>query len=95
MTNPSFITSEQIDELVSGALADPSIDLALPLALSFSMREGLRRSVMTGLSRADYQPAVDGAPGLLTYLVGGQLHSVSLSPESELLLSAYLDQLGP
>ncbi|MFD5890634.1 hypothetical protein ACFWHQ_32325 [Streptomyces sp. NPDC060334] len=56
------------------------------------LREGLRPTVFTSLSRGDYHPAVDNVPATLTYLAGGQILVVTLSPESELLLSTYLDR---
>ncbi|MFB1044226.1 hypothetical protein [Streptomyces chrestomyceticus] len=80
----------EIRALVSAALADPSVDLAVPLGMSLAFREGLRRTILTTLFRGDYHPAVGDVPGSLTYRDGDEVRMVKLSPESELLLSAHL-----
>ncbi|MGW7521751.1 hypothetical protein ACWGJ2_39925 [Streptomyces sp. NPDC054796] len=85
-----LMTLQEIRALVNAALADDSLDLAVPLYISLAFREGLRSAVLAGVSREDYHPAVGDVPGSLTYRAGGQLYVVTLSPESELLLSAYL-----
>ncbi|MGI5337714.1 hypothetical protein ACQEVS_10095 [Streptomyces sp. CA-181903] len=87
---PQIMSAEQAGALVGGALADDGLDLAVPLALSLALREGLPNRVLSGLSRGDYHPAVDGVPGSLTYRDGDQVRVVALSPQSELLLSGYL-----
>ncbi|RLU76974.1 hypothetical protein CTZ27_38430 [Streptomyces griseocarneus] len=87
-----LMTAVEIRTLVNAALADPSVDLAIPLQLSLMLREGLRAMVLTDLSRGDYHPAVGDVPGTLTYRAGDQVRVVTLSPESELLLSAHLDR---
>lgn len=86
----SAMTMQQVREFVNAALADDSIDLAVPVVMSLAFREGLRTTVLGRLSRGDYHPAVGGVPGSLTYVDGGQVRVVALSPESEMLLSAYL-----
>ncbi|UKY47430.1 hypothetical protein [Streptomyces inhibens] len=63
-----------------------------PLAMSLALREGLRSTVLASLSRRDYHPAVGDVPGSLTYRDGDQIRVVALSPESELLLTAYLER---
>ncbi|MEU8887301.1 hypothetical protein [Streptomyces sp. NPDC048442] len=91
--------TEQTNEMPSGeakalmnrVLSDPKADLAVPLALSLLMREGLHSRVLATLSRGDYHPAVEGVPGSLTYRDGDQMRAATLSSESELLLSAYLE----
>jgi hypothetical protein len=85
----SAMTMQQVREFINAALAD-SVDLAVPVAMSLASREGLRTTVLSRLSRGDYHPAVGDAPGSLTYVDGGQVRGVALSPESEMLLSAYL-----
>ncbi|MEU7156013.1 hypothetical protein AB0A98_06150 [Streptomyces chrestomyceticus] len=87
-----LMTTQQVRELVNSALADPAIDLSVPLAMSLALREGLRTTVLTDLSRGDYHPAVGETPGSLTYRDGDQVRVIRLSPESELLLSAHLDR---
>ncbi|MEE1797365.1 hypothetical protein PUR57_01445 [Streptomyces sp. JV176] len=87
-----LITAHETDALVNAVIADPSVDLAIPLAMSLALREGLRTTVLATLSRSDYHPAVGDVPGSLTYRGGGQIHMVTLSKESELLLSAYLER---
>ncbi|RNF95440.1 hypothetical protein [Streptomyces botrytidirepellens] len=69
-------------------LAHPTVDLAVPLGRSLALREGLRTTVLAGLPRGDDHPVVGGVPGSLTYRDGDRVRIVSLSPESELLLSA-------
>ncbi|OKK02355.1 hypothetical protein AMK26_22040 [Streptomyces sp. CB03234] len=86
------MTTEEVRALVVAAVADPTIDLAVPLGLSLAMREGLRSTVLATLTRGDYHPAVDDVPGSLTYRDGDQVRAASLSPESELLLAAYLSR---
>ncbi|MEU6557842.1 hypothetical protein ABZ915_47755 [Streptomyces sp. NPDC046915] len=54
------------------------------------LREGLRATVLSTLSCGDYHPAVTDAPGSVAYRDGDQIRVVTLSPESELLPSAYL-----
>ncbi len=85
-----MMTVEQTRELVNAALADDAVDLSVPLMFSLALNEGLRSSVLPTLSRGDYHPAVGDVPGSLTYLDGDQVHVVTLSPQSELLLAAYL-----
>ncbi|MEV0437718.1 hypothetical protein AB0I84_22970 [Streptomyces spectabilis] len=85
-----MMTVEQIRVLVNAALADDAVDLSVPLMFSLALNEGLRSSVLPTLSRGDYHPAVGNVPGSLTYLDGDQVRVVTLSPQSELLLSAYL-----
>ncbi|MGA5134401.1 hypothetical protein ACPCTO_31870 [Streptomyces olivoreticuli] len=87
---PQVMTVEQARALMNAALADDERDLAVPLALSLALREGLPTKVLLGLSRGDYHPAVNDVPGNLTYRDGDQVRVVTLSPPSELLLSAYL-----
>ncbi|MFI0818246.1 hypothetical protein ACH4TX_16060 [Streptomyces sp. NPDC021098] len=85
-----LMTTEEARALVVATLADLTVDLAVPLGMSLALREGLRSSALAGLSRWDYHPAVGDVPGSLTYRDDEQVRIVSLSPESELLLSAYL-----
>ncbi|MEU6355955.1 hypothetical protein ABZ896_42705 [Streptomyces sp. NPDC047072] len=85
------MTMQEVRALVNAALVDDTVDLVAPLAMSLALREGLRATVLTGLSRGDYLPAVGDAPGSLAYAHGGQVRMVALSPESELLLSAHLE----
>ncbi|MFG2865500.1 hypothetical protein [Streptomyces sioyaensis] len=85
-----LMTAEETRALVDAALIDPRVDLAVPLGLSLAFREGLRTTVLSTLSRGDYHPAVADVPGNVTYRDGDQIRVVALSPESELLLSAYL-----
>ncbi|MEU5435455.1 hypothetical protein AB0G73_19040 [Streptomyces sp. NPDC020719] len=87
-----LMTAREIQAFVNAALADPAIDLAVPLGISLASREGLRSTVLAGLSRGDYHPAVGEVPGSLTYQDGDQVRVVTLSPESELLLSAHLER---
>lgn len=87
---PKLMTTQEVRALVVAAVADPSIDLVVPLHLSLALREGLRTTVLATLARGDYHPAVDDVPGSLTYRDGDQVRAASLSPESELLLAAYL-----
>ncbi len=84
------MNEQQINDLVNATLADPTIDLAVPLAMSLAFREGLPTTVLTELSRGDYHPAVGDSHGSLTYIADGQVRVVTLSQESENLLSAYL-----
>jgi hypothetical protein len=84
--------TQETRTLINTTLADPSVGLAVPLGMSLALREGLRTTVLASLSRGDYHPAVGEVPGTLTYLDGGQVRVVTLSPQSELLLSAYLGQ---
>ncbi|WP_411130105.1 hypothetical protein [Streptomyces sp. x-19] len=56
------------------------------------LREGVRSTVLTGLTRGDYHPGVGDVPGTLTYRADDQWRLVSLSSESELLLSAHLNR---
>ncbi|NGO67872.1 hypothetical protein [Streptomyces boncukensis] len=86
------MTAQETRALVNAALADPTVDLATPLGLSLALREGLRATVLTSLSRGDYHPAVGDTPGSLAYRDGDQVSVATLSPESELLMSAYLDR---
>ncbi|WP_369253738.1 hypothetical protein [Streptomyces sp. R35] len=83
-----LMTTRETRAVVTAALADSHVDLAIPLGMSPALREGLRTEVLTALSRADYHPAVDDVPGSLTYRDGDQLRVATLSPESELLLRA-------
>lgn len=85
-----LMTKEEVRALVVAAVADPTVDLAIPLGMSLAMREGLRSTVLVSLSRGDYHPAVGEAPGSLTYRDGDQIRAATLSPETELLLAAYL-----
>ncbi|MYT99976.1 MULTISPECIES: hypothetical protein [unclassified Streptomyces] len=85
-----LMTNEEVRALVVAAVADPTVDLAIPLGMSLAMREGLRSTVLVSLSRGDYHPAVGDAPGSLTYHDGDQIRAATLSPETELLLPAYL-----
>lgn len=85
-----LMTPQETRALVLAALAEPTINLAVPLGMSLALREGPRTTVLTGLSRGDYRPAVGDVPGSLTYRDGDQVRIVSLSLESELLLSAHL-----
>ncbi|MGW7292880.1 hypothetical protein ACWGIB_10895 [Streptomyces xiamenensis] len=87
---PELMTTENVRALVVAAVADPTVDLSVPLGLSLALREGLRSTVLATLKRGDYHPAVDDVPGSLTYRDGDQVRIVSLSSESELLLPAYL-----
>ncbi|MGW4490505.1 hypothetical protein [Streptomyces sp. NPDC004376] len=87
-----LMTLQEVHEFVKAALADDSLDLSVPLVMSLAFREGLRSTVLRGLARGDYHPAAGDAPGSLTYVHGDQLRVVTLSPESELLLSAYLER---
>ncbi|MEV0443519.1 hypothetical protein AB0I84_18510 [Streptomyces spectabilis] len=89
---PKLMTMEEVQALVNAALADPTIDLSAPTMMSLAMREGMRANLLGALNRGDYHPAVGDAPGSLTYRAGGQVSTVPLSPESELLLSAYLNR---
>ncbi|CAM5703600.1 hypothetical protein SALBM311S_00635 [Streptomyces alboniger] len=82
------MTTEGICEFGNAALADPAVDLAMPLAL----HEGLGATVLTTLPPGDYHPSVGDVPGSLTYRGGGDIKVAKLSTESELLLSAYLDR---
>ncbi|MBA6440655.1 hypothetical protein [Streptomyces sp. GMR22] len=52
----------------------------------------MRTTILTALTRGDYHPAVDDVLGSLTYRDGDQVRVATLSPESELLLSAFLEQ---
>ncbi|KOG67375.1 hypothetical protein ADK47_09495 [Streptomyces rimosus subsp. rimosus] len=87
-----LMTTQEIRALINAALAAPSIDLAVPLGMSLMLREGLRTTVLTALSRADYHPAVDDVPGSLTYRDGDHVRVATLSPETEFLLAAHLEQ---
>src|SRR5882757_4142681 len=87
-----LLTTQETRALVNATLADPTVDLAFPLGISLALREGLPTTVLTTLSRGDYHPAVGDVPGSLTYRDGGQVRVVRLSPEPELLLSAYLER---
>jgi hypothetical protein len=87
---PQIMTVEQARALVNTALADDNVDLAVPLGISLATNEGLPIRALSSLSRGDYHPAVGNVPGSLTYQDGGQIRVVTLSPQSELLLSAYL-----
>lgn len=84
------MTAQETRALVNAALADPEIDLAVPLRMSLALREGLRAAVRAALTRGDYHPAVGDMPGTLTYRDGDQIRVATLSPESELILAAYL-----
>jgi len=86
------MTAREARAVVTAALADPEVDLTIPLGMSLALREGLRTTVLSALSRGDYHPAVDDVPGSLTYLDGDQIRVAALSPESELLLRAYLER---
>ncbi|MYV98371.1 hypothetical protein [Streptomyces sp. SID3343] len=86
------MTTQEVRALVNAALADPTVDLAVPLGLSLALREGLRFAVLATLSRGDYHPAVGDVPGSLTYRAGDQIRVATLSPQSELLLSAHLER---
>ncbi|MFD7853351.1 hypothetical protein ACFV6B_03515 [Streptomyces microflavus] len=88
----NLMTVQQVRTLVNAALADPEVDLAAPLGMSLLFREGLKTEVLTSLARGDYHPAVDDVPGSLTYRDGDQIRVATLSLESELLLTAYLDR---
>ncbi|MGW7696497.1 hypothetical protein ACWGMA_48250 [Streptomyces asiaticus] len=93
MTEPQkLMPAQETRALVNAALADPTIDLATPLGISLALREGLRTTVLTALTRGDYHPAVGDVPGSLTYRDGDQVRVVTLSPECELLLSAFLER---
>ncbi|MER5301354.1 hypothetical protein ABT039_18030 [Streptomyces lasiicapitis] len=85
-----LMTVEQTRALVNAALADDAVDLSVPLQFSLALNEGLHETVLSALSRGDYHPAADDVPGSLTYRDGDQVRIVTLSPQSELLLSAYL-----
>ncbi|MEY9948424.1 hypothetical protein [Kitasatospora sp. GAS1066B] len=87
-----LMTEQETRALVNTALEDPDLNLAIPLAISLGLREGLRTAVLASLSRGDYHPAVGDVPGSLTYRDGDQIRVATLSPESELLLSAYLER---
>ncbi|MFE9601525.1 hypothetical protein [Streptomyces hokutonensis] len=87
-----LMTQQGAQDLINAALADPTVDLAVPLTMSLVLREGLRATALREVSRANYHPAVGEAPGSLTYRAGHRILLVTLSPESELLLSAYLDR---
>ncbi|MGW4441942.1 hypothetical protein [Streptomyces sp. NPDC004682] len=87
-----LMTLQEVHEFVKAALTDDNVDLSVPVTMSLALREGLRSAVVRGLTRGDYHPAVGDVPGSLTYDHDGQLQMVTLSPESELLLSAYLDR---
>ncbi|MEV5338344.1 hypothetical protein AB0K93_07635 [Streptomyces sp. NPDC052676] len=87
---PQIMTVEQTRALVNAALADDNVDLAVPLGISLATNEGLPITALSSLSRGDYHPAVGDVPGSLTYQDGDQVRVVTLSPQSELLLSAYL-----
>ncbi|MFE0062978.1 hypothetical protein [Streptomyces sp. NPDC059003] len=89
---PTLMTAKEAPALVTMALADSAIDLAVTLGMSLALREGLHTTVLTALSRGDYHPAVDDVPGHLTYRDGDQIRVAVLSPESELLLRAYLER---
>lgn len=89
---PKLMTAQETRALVHAALADPDVDLAVPLGLSLALREGLRTTVLTALSRGDYHPAVGDVPGSLTYQDGDQIRVATLSAESELVLSTYLER---
>lgn len=78
--------------MLAALVADPTVDLSVPVMASLAMREGLRTAVLPTLKRGDYHPAVGDVPGTLTYRAGGQTLAVSLSPETELLLAAYMDR---
>jgi hypothetical protein len=82
--------TEEVRAPVTTALADPTVDLAAPLGMSLMLREGLHATVLAGFSRGDHQTSVGDGPGSLNYHDGDQVRVGSLSPESELLLSAYL-----
>lgn len=86
------MTTRETRALVTAALADSTVDLAVPLGMSLALREGLPTEVLAALSRGDYHPAVDEVPGSLTYRDGDQIRVATLSPESELLLRAYLER---
>ncbi|QCX82223.1 hypothetical protein C9F11_43215 (plasmid) [Streptomyces sp. YIM 121038] len=86
------MTAQEITALTTAALADPAVDLAIPLGLTLALREGLPSTVLASLIRGDYHPAAGDAPGALTYRDGDEIRVASLSPESELLLSAYLER---
>lgn len=86
------MTAQQTRALIHAALADPAVDLAVPLGLSLALREGLRTTVLASLTRGDYHPAVGEVPGSLTYQDGEQIRAATLSAESELLLAAYLER---
>ncbi|MBQ0855550.1 hypothetical protein J8N05_46140 [Streptomyces sp. BH-SS-21] len=84
------MTAQETRALVNAALADPELDLGVPLSMSLALREGLHTRVLVALTRGDYHPAVGEVPGTLTYRDGDQVRVVNLSPESELILAAYL-----
>ncbi len=86
------MTEQETRALVKAALADPNVDLAVPLGVSLAFREGLRTTVLATLTRGDCHPAVGDVPGTLTYGDGDQVRVATLSPESELILSAYLER---
>jgi hypothetical protein len=83
------MTAQEVRALTTAALADPAVDLAVPVGLSLALREGLPSTVLASLIRGD--PAVGDTPGALTYRDGDEIRVASLSPESDLLLSAYLE----
>jgi hypothetical protein len=59
------MTAQETRALVNAALADPTVDLAIPLGLSLALREGLRATVLSSPSRGDHHPAVGDVPGSL------------------------------
>ncbi len=69
---PKLMTARDIRIFVNAALADPEVDLAIPLGLSLALREGLHTAILTTVSRGDYHPAVGDVPGSLTYRHGDQ-----------------------
>lgn len=85
-----LMTAQETRALINAALADPELDLAVPLRMSLALREGLRTTVLAALTRGDYHPAVGDVPGTLTYRDGDQVRVATLSPESELILAAHL-----
>ncbi|KDR62723.1 hypothetical protein ACH4MU_15560 [Streptomyces albidoflavus] len=80
-----------VRRLIDASLDDPTINLSVPTMLSLAGREGLRLDTLAELNRGDYHPGVGQAPGTLTYRRGEEVVAVPLSPESELLLSAYFE----
>ncbi|MCX4564643.1 hypothetical protein OHA02_52145 [Streptomyces phaeochromogenes] len=50
MTGIQLMTAVQIRAFVNAALADPTVELAIPLGMSFAFREGLKTEVLTSLS---------------------------------------------
>ncbi|MFS0695053.1 hypothetical protein [Streptomyces nitrosporeus] len=89
---PKLMTAKETRTLVHVALADPEVDLTVPLGLSPALREGLRTPVLAALSRGDHHPAVGDVLGRLTYQDGDRVRVAALSAESELLLSACLER---